>query len=822
MAKNIPIEINKIRQAETLRFRDIEINSYKKDFSSEVKHYGKETLVKVFHDMRLIREVETMLDCIKKTGEYEGIAYNHLGPAHLSIGQEAAAVGQCLSLNKEDLIFGSHRSHGEIIAKCLSVIHTLAEPELESIMKSYGGGAIYRVIEKHNKTNSLSDTAISFILYGLIAEIFARENGFNKGLGGSMHAFFVPFGSMPNNAIVGGSADIALGAALYKKINKKPGIVIANIGDAAMACGPVWESLMFAAMDQYHTLWADNKGAPPYLLNIFNNFYGMGGQTVGETMGVKYMARIAAGVNENAMHAERIDGFNPLAVADAIKRKKDILEQGDGPVLLDTITYRVSGHSPSDASSYRTKEEIEQFIEHDPIHSYKQLLQENNIASSVELEDITEKIKEEVKKTLKLVINTDVSPYVQSSVIEPLMFSHKSLKNEDITVEKTSAETLIPYKENPRIQQLAGKQRYAYDEAGKLYPSIKQYSIRDAIFEAVLYNAYTNPNLIIYGEENRDWGGAFACYRGLTESLPYHRLFNSSISEGSIVGTGVGYALSGGTALVELMYCDFLGRAGDEVFNQMPKWQSMSGGILNMPLVLRISVGDKYGAQHSQDWTALLSHIPGLMVMYPVTPYDAKGMLHYALTHSDPVVFVESQKIYGMGELFHSDGVPEECYEIPLGEPIIRRKGDDITILTLGPSLYPVLETSKVLSNEYGISSEVIDLRFVNPLNYELILESVKKTGKVLLVGNATERGSFLHTVASNITASAFEYLDAAPLVVGAPNWISPPAELESDFFPNTKSILDSIHQNIIPLPNYVATSNQRNMERQRRNKLGV
>ena len=170
------------------------------------------------------------------------------------------------------------------------------------------------------------DLAVDFVLYGVLAEIFGRANGFNKGMGGSMHAFFAPFGSMPNNAIVGGSADIAVGAALFKRINRKPGIVIANIGDGSSACGPVWEAMMVAAMDQYRTLWPkDVGGAPPILFSFFNNFYGMGGQTMGETMGFKVLARIGAGVNPDQMHAERVDGYNPLAVADAIERKKKIL-----------------------------------------------------------------------------------------------------------------------------------------------------------------------------------------------------------------------------------------------------------------------------------------------------------------------------------------------------------------------------------------------------------------------------------------------------------------------------------------------------------------
>jgi 2-oxoisovalerate dehydrogenase E1 component len=150
------------------------------------------------------------------------------------------------------------------------------------------------------------------VLYGTLAEIFGREAGFNKGMGGSMHAFFPPFGVMPNNAIVGGSADIATGAALFKRIRRRPGIVIANIGDASSACGPVWEAMMLAAMDQYHTLWPEEiGGAPPILFNFMNNFYGMGGQPQGETMGFGELARIAMGVNPQAMHAERITVIIP-------------------------------------------------------------------------------------------------------------------------------------------------------------------------------------------------------------------------------------------------------------------------------------------------------------------------------------------------------------------------------------------------------------------------------------------------------------------------------------------------------------------------------
>ena len=165
--------------------------------------------------------------------------------------------------------------------------------------------------------------------------------------------------------------------------------------------------------------------------------------------------------------------------------------------------------------------------------------------------------------------------------------------------------------------------------------------------------------------------------------MPYHRLFNSPISEAAIVGTAVGYALEGGRALVELMYCDFMGRAGDEIFNQLAKWQSMSAGILEMPVVLRVSVGSKYGAQHSQDWCAVVSHMPGLKVVFPSTPYDAKGLLNTALAGSDPVIFFESQRLYDIGELVEPE-VPADYYEIPMGPPAKRRSGNDLTIILAG------------------------------------------------------------------------------------------------------------------------------------------
>ncbi|WPX09481.1 thiamine pyrophosphate-dependent enzyme [Caldicellulosiruptor danielii] len=212
MPKSQFVDPNEVRKSGWIKFYDIPVNQYNKTLEEERQNFSDDQLIRIYRDMLIIREFETMLSLIKTTGEYNGIKYDYPGPAHLSIGQEAAAVGQAFVLDKDDFIFGSHRSHGEVIAKGLSTIEKLSEDELLKIMESYFDGAILKVVEENIKNVvSVKELAVNFFLYGTLAEIFGRETGFQKGLGGSMHVFFPPFGIYPNNAIVGGSADIAVG-----------------------------------------------------------------------------------------------------------------------------------------------------------------------------------------------------------------------------------------------------------------------------------------------------------------------------------------------------------------------------------------------------------------------------------------------------------------------------------------------------------------------------------------------------------------------------------------------------------------------------------
>ncbi|MBJ7279949.1 MAG: hypothetical protein JHD08_05140 [Candidatus Nanopelagicales bacterium] len=791
MVKALAVDPTEVRKRKTIDLGQIPVNAFSKSFNESLTDLGNEKIIFSFKTMLIIREFELMLEEIKKQGKYQEVAFKYAGPAHLSIGQEASAVGQALALDSADIILGSHRSHGETLAKGLFAIEKLSEQELSTKINSI---ETKHIVEKFKSTKtSIKDQAIDIFLFGLISEIFGKQTGFNKGLGGSMHAFFTPFGIYPNNAIVGGSAPIATGIALYNRVQRKDNIVIANIGDASSACGPVWESMNFAAMGQFKNDKDKKiKGGLPIIYFFVNNFYGMGGQPIGETMGYENLARVGAGINPDKLHAEVIDGNNIFAVHDAINRAKEIIASGKGPVLLDCQTYRFSGHSPSDASSYRTKEEIDAWKDVDPIHILENNILENNLMNTSEIEKMQKDIKALTFNAFKNAIDDEIAPrlplHTNPEIVGELTFNNTT-KEIDFNFE---AETLTDPSQIQRIQSLSNKSRLGKVQ-DELLSGTKAITFRDAIFEPILEHAIHDDSLVIYGEENRDWGGAFGVYRGLTELLPNHRLFNSPIAEAAIVGTAVGYAMAGGRALVELMYADFIGRAGDEIFNQLAKWQAMSGGILKLPVTLRISVGSKYGAQHSQDWSSLLTHISGLKVIYPATAYDAKGLMASALESNDPVVFVENQRLYDNVETINSLGIPRDYYKIEIGKPALVLEGKDITIFSVGACLNRALAAAEILKSKWNISAEIIDARSLVPFDPDLLIKSVAKTKKLVCISDACERGNWLHGVINLIYEKNSNDLKTKISSVMAPNWITPAAEQEWNYFPSVENILDAV-----------------------------
>ena len=791
MPKQLQIDPGQTYTADTIRFADIPVHAYQPDLAAERERWGEDRLRCALRDMLMLREFESMLHAFKSTGTYRGIEYAYNGPAHLSVGQEAAAVGSAMALAPKDQIFGSHRSHGEILAKGLVAIAEMDADRIDAITAAHDDGRLASFVAAHIG-DAGGNAGEGFLLAGVLAEIFMRDVGFNRGMGGSMHAFFTPFGAYPNNAIVGGSAGIAVGAALRAQLTGSDAVVLANLGDGSTGCGLIWESMNFAGMGQFRSLWTPPFDRhPPVLFCFTNNFYAMGGQTRGETMAWDRLSRIGAGVGPDQLHAETVDGSNPLAVADAVTRKAALLRAGDGPALLDIECYRYSGHSTTDTNAYRSRDEMKAWQAHDPIARFRERLVDGGVISDAEVEAMTESVAAQIEAVTRAVVDRQKAPAIDLKS-NPTIIGDMTFNGEMINPASQATDLLIDPADSKAVQSIARKSRSGFDAEGGILSPMRAVTLRDALSEAILHHLVHDESLIAYGEECRDWGGAFGVHRGFADIIPYHRLFNSPISEAAIVSTAVGYALAGGRALVELMYADFIGRAGDEIFNQLAKWQAMSAGELRLPVVLRASVGSKYGAQHSQDWSSLITHVPGLRVIYPATPSDAKGLMMTALAGNDPTMVFESQRLYDKVETFDPKGVPAGIYRLEFGQAMVRRAGDDVTILTIGPSLYPALTAADELLS-HGIEAEIIDARTLVPFDYETVLASVAKTGRLIIVCEAVERGSFANTVSSNVTRLAFADLKAAPIVLGAPNWIAPGADMEDSYAPQPHDICDAI-----------------------------
>jgi 2-oxoisovalerate dehydrogenase E1 component len=789
MPKSIHIDPAETRARGSLAGTDIPIHAYDRTIEDEMTTRGKAALVEAYRHMLILRAFESGIASLKSKGSFGELTYAYKGPAHLSIGQEAAAVGAAMALTPGDHVYGSHRSHSEFLAKGLGAIGALGDNELTSIMEGHAGGALLRSVETHLAGDTPKGMAQNFLLLGFLAEIFMRETGFNGGMGGSMHAFFPPFGAYPNNAIVGASAGIATGAALQMKSEGRDSIAVSMVGDGATGCGPVWEALNFAGQGQFNQLW-ENKGGLPVLFFFTNNFYAMGGQTAGETMAWDRLSRIGAGLRADAYHAETVDGTNPLAVADAVARQREHLSAGRGPALLDVECYRFSGHSTTDVNAYRSKEEIAAWDAVDPIRSYRTALAEVGILDETTADGMSEETEALIQKVFLAAADPHISPPVDVAADHTLI-ARKMFTDTQTPSKSPVKAPLAPPEKVVRIRQNAKKSRGGKDENGALLSPLKAITLRDGLFEAVTHHMLTDPRILIYGEECREWGGAFGVYRGLADLFPHDRVFNSPISEAAIVATAIGAAMEGARPIVELMYADFIGRAGDEIFNQMAKWQAMSDQQLSIPVVLRCSVGSKYGAQHSQDWSALTAHIPGLKIVYPATPYDAKGLMSAAIASDDPVVVFESQRLYDKVEEFQPE-VPTDDYRLPFGAPDVKREGQDTTVLTIGPALFPTLTAADTLA-EKGVSLEVIDARSLVPFDYGPVIDSLEKTGRLLIVSEACERGSFAMTLAANLTRFAFKHLKVAPRVLGSPNWIVPGADMEDTYFPQPADIVDAI-----------------------------
>lgn len=322
---------------------------------------------------------------------------------------------------------------------------------------------------------------------------------------------------------------------------------------------------------------------------------------------------------------------------------------------------------------------------------------------------------------------------------------------------------------------------------------VREITFAEALNEALDYEMSKDPRVVVMGEDVGRYGGIFGVTKGLIDKYGEERVKDTPIAESGFIGTGVGAAAAGLLRpVVELMFIDFLGVAYDQIYNQAAKMKYMFGGKAKIPIVIRTvsGAGASAAAQHSQSLHALFIHVPGLKVVMPSTPYDAKGLLISSIEDDDPVIFIEHKMLYGI-----KGPVPEEAYSIPLGEADVKKEGKDVTVVATALMVHRALEVANKLEEE-GISVEVIDPRTLVPLDAETILNSIKKTGKLVVVDEAYPRCSFATDIAALAVSKAFESLKAPVKIVTAPATPVPfsPA-LEKEWMPSTEKIEKAIRE---------------------------
>jgi 2-oxoisovalerate dehydrogenase E1 component len=591
------------------------------------------------------------------------------GTAHSYVGQEAVASGVCATLREDDYIVGNHRGHGHCIAK---------------------GARVDR----------------------MMAELMGRVDGYCRGLGGSMHIAALDLNILGCNGIVAAGLPIGCGAALAARLRATDRVVVTFFGDGGANQGVVHEALNLAAVWKL-----------PVIFLCENNHYALSTASSRTTAGPSIAGR-AAGYGVPGV---RVDGNDVLAVYEAAHTAVARARAGEGPTLIEAVTYRWGGHSMrANLPDYRTKEEERDWIERDPIARFARGLVDGKTVTSLRLKDLDEEVE----------VALDAAVAFATASAEP-------------TVALMESSVYAPHASAAPAPPAAGGREITMAEA--LNEALRQEMERDA-------------RVFVMGEDVGLIGGIFGVTRGLRDAFGAERVRDTPISEATFVGAGVGAAVAGMRPVVELQIFDFVAMTMDQVVNQAAKFRYMLGGGPTVPLVIRGPQGGgiRLAAQHSQSLEAWFTHVPGLVVVAPSTPYDAKGLLTAAIRDDNPVIFLEHKALYPA-----RGAVPEPPYAIPLGVADVKRAGTDVTVVATQAMVPRALAAAAELEKD-SISVEVIDPRTLVPLDEETIVNSVRKTGRLVIAHEAVKRGGFGAEVAALVAEKALDYLDAPIVRVAA------------------------------------------------------
>ena len=616
---------------------------------------------------------------------------------HLSIGQEATAVGACFALRGDDVIVTTHRGHGHVLAKG-------ADPGR------------------------------------MLAELYGKATGLCGGKGGSMHVTDAATGVLGANGIVGASALIATGAALASRLAGDDRVSVAFLGDGATNQGMFHEAVNFAAVFDL-----------PVVFVIENNQYGEFTRIDRHCR----VARLADRATAYGISDATVDGNDADAVLAAMRTAVQHARSGLGPTLVECLTYRWHGHMEGEQARYRSDEEVARWQALDPIVRLRERLLLEGVLPGDEVAVMALEAEAAV---------ADAAAKARTAPLPP-------------------AATLATDVFAPELRVLY--------TAAPAPPATREVTCAEALREALAEEMRRDPRVFLLGEDVSQ-GGYFAVTTGLVEEFPT-RVLDTPISEYAIVGAAVGAAMCGMRPVAVILFSDFITCCMDPLVNQAAKLRYMSGGQYTLPLVVRTPGGAGLGmaAQHSQSLEALLTGIPGLIIIAPATPRDAKGLLKAAIRSSNPVVFFENKLGY-----LSTGAVPEGDCIVPIGVADVKRAGRDATVVAIGGMVAAALAAAEVLAAE-GVEVEVVDPRTLVPLDAAAIVRSVARTGRLVTV----EEGHLTHGFGAEVIARVVEALPpsafkAPPRRVAARDVPIPYARnLERAVIPDEARIVLAVHR---------------------------
>ncbi|MGP0069759.1 MAG: pyruvate dehydrogenase complex E1 component subunit beta [Isosphaeraceae bacterium] len=579
----------------------------------------------------------------------------------------------------------------------------------------------------------------------LAAELMGRETGCSYGRGGSMHLFAPEVGMMGTSGIVGPCILQAAGAGYSFKLLQSDRVAVAFFGDGAVNNGAFHEGLNLAG------IWK-----LPVLFVCENNEFAT-------EVPFQYAAGnpgVAGRAESYGLPGIEVDGNDVLAVYEAAHEAVARARRGEGATLIECKTYRTRPHAEGMGDyTYRTREDVELWKTRCPIQRLRRMLVEESLAGEAELELIEARVESEIGAAMHF---AESSAWPSPATASNHVYA-------DPSVESRSK---VPIRNTP--PQAVGR----------------ELTYMKATLEALTEEMAKNPRIFVLGEGIGKRGGNFATTTGLFDRYGPVRLCDTPISERGFTGLAGGAAMTGTHPLVDFMFIDFALDAVGEILNQIAKIQYMSRGRIEMPVLLRgcVGIGHSAATHHSGNYYAMFAHFPGLRVVLPSTPYDAKGLLKRALNCRDPVLFIEHREILGV-----KGPVPEEEYEIEFGRASVVCEGSDITVVALAKMVHEVLKAREDLERE-GISVELIDPRTIAPLDFETIHESVRKTGRLLIVDEDFAPFGVGAEIAARMADAGFDDLDAPIRRINGlhtPTPYSPP--LEAAVIPNAKAITRAI-----------------------------